>query len=324
LFRLSHFIIGYMALAFSWWAYHLWTQNDLLLATQRAYLMQSASAGNNVLRSGNGSELTLEKAEQKWAGRRRMILGEGVFFIICLGIGMYFINRSVKKEISLAQQRRNFMLSITHELKSPLAGIRLIFETAMKRALSPPQAEQLYRSGLRDAERLQDLVDDLLLASRLEDNWKPFREALALREIVQEVIGGLALRYPEANIQVNIPADLPALYADKTGMISVFQNLLENALKYSPAGQPVTLTAQKNDKNINIAIADQGKGIADVEKKAIFQKFYRVGNEETRSATGTGLGLYIVAQVVKAHGGTIALTDNRPVGSVFTIILAIH
>jgi signal transduction histidine kinase len=97
--------------------------------------------------------------------------------------------------------------------------------------------------------------------------------------------------------------------------------LLENALKYAPGEAPVRVTVSKLDGKCRIVVADQGPGIPDSEKKRVFEKFYRIGNEETRKATGTGLGLFIVSQIVKAHGGRIELGDNSPSGAVFTITL---
>lgn len=319
--RLSHFIIGYMALAFSWWAYHLWSQNDILFETQRQLLScrKEHSIASGITQ--DAADLTLEGCRKKWEGRRRMIIAESAFFMLCLGIGLYRINRSVMKEVSLTRQRRNFMLSITHELKSPIAGIRLILETAEKRVLTRTQTEQLCQTGLRDTARLQGLVEDLLLAARLEDNWKPYPETIDLKHITDEIVAGLKTRFPAANINTDFSADLPPLQADKPAMISVIQNLLENAIKYSPEGAPVSLVIHHGNGRYTIKVVDCGKGISDREKAAVFHKFYRIGNEETRSATGTGLGLYIVKQVVKAHNGTIQLTDNQPNGSVFTVVI---
>jgi len=317
--RLSHFIIGYMALAFGWWSYHLWSQNDILFETQRQLIQYQKADISNAEPSAN--VLTLEGCQRKWEGRRRMIIGEGAFFMLCLGIGLYRINRSVKKEMNLTLQRRNFMLSITHELKSPIAGIRLIFETVQKRLLSREQNEQLCQSGLRDAARLQGLVEDLLLAARLEDNWKPYPEPIDLKAITKDIIAGLKLRFPSANIAAQISEVLPPLRADKPAMVSVIQNLLENAVKYSPEGALVQLSIRFEKGGYILRVADHGRGIPDREKSAVFNKFYRIGNEETRNATGTGLGLYIVKQVMKAHKGTIELTDNQPNGSVFTVTL---
>lgn len=319
--RLSHFVIGYMLLAFGWWSYHLWCQNNRLLEAKQEALelkFSRQNSGFNVTKLADTVEY--KTIIRKWESERRMVVLEGLFFTICLIIGMWLINRSSHREITLAHQRRNFLLSITHELKSPLASIILIIETICKRELlERAQVEKLCYAGLRDADRLKHLVEDLLLAARLEDKWQPLAEPVDLGALARDICAGLKVRYPMANMAIRIPKDFPPIQADKAGITSVVQNLLENAIKYSPEGTPVELTGEKFNGRIRLQVSDEGQGIPDTEKKAVFEKFYRLGNEETRRATGTGLGLYIVQQVVKAHGGSIQLTDNQPKGAVFTL-----
>lgn len=304
----SRFIIGYMILAFGWWSYHLWSQNDRLYAAEKQILVFQPSAS-----PADAARLT-----RQWEGRRRMVVAEGLFFTFCLAVGLYIINRSANRELSLARQRRNFMLSITHELKSPIAGMRLVLETLRKRELSREQLEKLCASGVRDASRLQNLVEDLLLAARLEDNWRPSPEWVDIPALAQDCIASLQVRFPKARFTLQISPDLPAVMADKPSLASVLQNLLENAVKYSPEGSEVILTAATAQHKTIIQVRDYGQGIPDQEKKAVFEKFYRLGNEETRSAPGTGLGLYIVQQVVQAHGGQIEILDNTPQGTIFS------
>ncbi|MBK8426137.1 MAG: sensor histidine kinase [Lewinellaceae bacterium] len=316
----SSLVIGYMVLAFGWWSYHLWSQNDRLFDAERRAIEARFT------RSNQGVNLTqlyetaeYKKAQKSWQKSRRMIVSEGLFFTACLIFGLWIVHRSANREITLARQRRNFLLSITHELKSPIAALRLELETLSKRSLQPEQRDQLLSNGLKDVSRLQNLVEDLLLAARLEDNWRPLPEPVDLPALINELIARLHIRFPQADIQVHFPENLPPVQADKPGLGSVIQNLLENALKYSPPGAPIECRVERNDGKTQIRIADQGHGIPDHEKKAVFEKFYRLGNEETRRSTGTGLGLYIVQQVVKAHGGTITVANNMPQGTVFVV-----
>ena len=312
----------YMVLAFVWWAIQLWRVNDQLFSKSRE-LLELQYGGKS--RGVNLTDLHATAEYQALLGHqhkhRRMVLAEGIFFTFCLGFGLSVINRAAKREVVLARQRRNFMLSITHELKSPIASIRLILETINKRELQREQLEKLCDNGLRDATRLQNLVEDLLLAARLEDNWHPLAEPVSLQTIAQESVASLQLRFPHGAIQIAIPEHLAPVQADKSGLTAVVQNLLENALKYSPPGEPVVLSAGKANGKVRITVSDHGIGIPNEEKTAIFEKFYRVGNEETRQNTGTGLGLYIVKHVVEAHGGTITVADNTPKGTIFTIEL---
>lgn len=316
-------VIVYMVLAFAWWAFELWRQNDRLLALSEQMLELKHS------RSGQGINLTAlrETAEyqmllERHRKHQRMILSEGVFFTLCLAFGLWVINRAARREVALARQRRNFMLSITHELKSPIAAMRLALETMARRALNREQIEKICTNGMRDAARLQTLVDDLLLAARLEDDWRPHPEDVDVRSIIQDCIANAQVRFSEANIQVDIPADFPPIRTDRLGLTSVVQNLLDNALKYSPPGAPVRITVEPlPGRQMRLSVADQGVGIPEEEKPAIFEKFYRLGNEETRQTTGTGLGLYIVSQIVRLHRGTIHVRDNTPRGTVFVVEL---
>ncbi len=310
---LSHFVIGYMILAFGWWSFHLWQQNERLFEREKQIVELRYPQPNPEART------EIRNAENALQRGRRMVIAEGLFFTACLVWGLWVIRRSAAREVSLARQRRNFLLSITHELKSPIASLRLILETILKRNLSPEQRTPLLNNGLKDAARLQDLVESLLLAARLEDNWRPLPEPVSFGALAQEVIESLRVRYPEADFRVKIPADLAPVQADKMGLTAILHNLLENALKYSPEQTPVELSAEQTEGRFRFRVADQGQGIPDTEKKAVFEKFYRMGNEETRHSTGTGLGLYIVNQVLKAHGGSIRVADNLPKGTVFMV-----
>lgn len=318
----SRLLIGYTLLASLWWGVHLWQQNDQLFAVERALLecrfSKNGTRGVNLTALEQTAEY--KAIENRRLSCRRMVLSEGIILTVCLVVGLWLVNRSVNREIALARQRRNFLLSITHELKSPLSALRLTMETFGRRELAREQVEKLAANGLRDASRLHQLVEDMLLAARLEHNWRPLSEPLDLAAIVRDVVANLKIRFPQAVVSVQIPDHFAPVSADRSGLISVVQNLLENAVKYSPAGEPVELTAERNAAGrLRLRVADQGRGIPDSEKKAVFDKFYRLGNEETRQTTGTGLGLYIVQQVVKAHGGAITVQDNQPRGTVFTL-----
>lgn len=319
---LTRFVLLYMVLAFGWWAVELWRENDRIFKVS-AELLEWKNGGPR--RGLNLTELhataEYQALEQHLAKHRRMIWGEGIFFTLCLGFGIYVINRAANREVSLSRQRRNFMLSITHELKSPIAALRLTLETLHKRELQRAQMEKLCQNGLRDASRLQQLVEDLLLAARLEDDWRPLQEPVDLRQIAQDCIANLQIRFPEAAFRVDIPDNFPPVQADKSGLNAVVQNLLENAVKYSPEHEPVEISARRQHGKLILRVSDHGIGIPGEEKGAVFEKFYRVGSEETRKTMGTGLGLYIVKQVVEAHGGRITVGDNSPKGTVFTLEL---
>jgi signal transduction histidine kinase len=311
-----------MILAFSWWAYHLWQQNELVFATEQLIIIHELkSEQTEINKTSISQHPKYPAAKRGWEKRRRIVVYEGLFFICCLVAGLYIIRRSADREVSLARQRRNFLLSITHELKSPIASMRLAFDTIKKRELNRDQYLTLSQNGIKDAVRLQQLVEDLLLAARLEDNWRPHTEAFEATALARECIQTVKTRFPDAHIIAELPETALDLHSDKTGLASVIQNLLENAVKYAPKSSPITLKMSILGGKLQLRIMDEGPGIPDAEKKAVFEKFYRLGNEETRSATGTGLGLYIVKQVVESQGGKIQLSDNQPSGAIFDIVI---
>jgi signal transduction histidine kinase len=133
----------------------------------------------------------------------------------------------------------------------------------------------------------------------------------------------LITKYPKADFQFEKKDDIPIIQAEKLGMTSVTLNLLENAVKYSSESPKITVDLRHQDHKILLDIADNGIGISDKDKKRIFEKFYRVGNEDTRTTKGTGLGLFIVQQIVKAHEGKISVEDNEPKGTKFKIELPV-
>jgi two-component system phosphate regulon sensor histidine kinase PhoR len=315
---ISRLVIGYMLVAFGWWALHQWNEGHRLFETEKALLeTRYESAGTNQTQQQKAE--AYKKIERRWQKQQRMVLSEGIFLTLCLAFGLWMINRAANREVMLAKQRRNFLLSITHELKSPIAALQLTLETISKRELKRETLEKLCSNGLRDAVRLQQLVEDLLLAARLEDNWRPLPEPLDLETIVRDCARSLQTRFPKANIRINVPPNFLPVQADKPGLTAVVQNLLENAIKYSPDGETVEFTAEKTNGKLRLTVADHGIGIPNDQKNAVFEKFYRIGNEEVRKTTGTGLGLYIVKQVVSAHGGTITVADNHPKGTVFSV-----
>lgn len=323
---LSYLVIAYMLIAFAWWSVLLYTKNqDAFLAKTELLYITMIAEGNMAIKE---SRLAFYKTpafldlKKKYTRQEVMIFGEAVVFIISLIAGIWLINRGYNKEIVANAQRRNFLLSITHELKSPIASIRLILETFLKRNLLPEQIQKFSASGLKETERLHTLVTDLLLSAKLETTYQLHLEALQLQPFFADIIHNLKAKYPKATFHYHAENNIPIIQGDKTGLTSVALNLLENAVKYSPKHKEIiTLNLYKKKDKVIFEIKDEGFGIPEKEKKYIFNKFYRVGNEDTRKTKGTGLGLYIVREIVKAHGGKITVSDNTPQGTIFKIEL---
>lgn len=255
-----------------------------------------------------------------------MILSEGSMFIIVLSFGAYYMHQSINRERKLQEQKKNFLLSVTHELKSPLASIKLLLQTIQKRDLTKAQIQDFIEKSLLDIERLDDMVENMLLASKIENRSYSFPKAnFSLSVLVDGIVNRLQLTKCDGTQKI-INAEIEPkieFTGDKFALTSVVTNLIENAIKYSGPCEPVDVKLYQREGKIYFQVADHGIGISDEEKPRIFDRFYRVGSEETRNTRGTGLGLYIVKQVLDKHEASIRVKDNRPVGSIFEVVFGL-
>lgn len=318
---LTYLIIGYLMLGLVWWSLLLFTKNrDAFEA--KAELLRIGMVAERLYQSEESflSHPRYQELKKKYKRQEIMIFGEAGLLILSMSIGIWLMNRGYTKEIEVARQKRNFLLSITHELKSPLAAIRLVFDTFRRRNLTNDQLKLLSENGLKDTERLKSLVENLLLAARMEDNYQPGKEAWPISEVMRPAINEIMLRYNHVELDMMLEKEI-VVEVEKQGIQILLSNLFENAIKYSGSDPVIQVKIEEKDKNVIINISDNGIGIPDEEKSKVFNKFYRIGSEETRTTKGTGLGLYIVEGIVKAHRGKIEILNNKPKGTIFKITL---
>lgn len=319
---LFYFVILYVMIAGSWWAYLLYIKNEDALAAKKQVLWysmkeQGIESEQVYLESVEYTRLVEQYERQKW-----MIFGESSVLLVLMIFGIWRIAKSRQKELAVARQQRNFLLSITHELKSPIAVIKLTLDTFRKRTLTKEQSQMLTKNALADTERLNKLVEDLLLAARVDGGYQYTFETIDLAELIAECIGIASPKY-QGTIDFNCQVNQSILNkGDKTTLTSVVLNIIENAIKYAKDTSKIIVNLNKHKDNaFCLEIADFGQGIPKTEREHIFNKFYRIGNEDTRKTKGTGLGLYIAKQVVEAHKGNISVRSNEPTGSIFSIVL---
>lgn len=262
-------------------------------------------------------EIFIEKLHDRWL----MVAGEGAVFITLLILGINLTRRAFKKEFMLARQQKNFLLSITHEFKSPLAAIKLSLQTLHKHHLDEEKQQSLIKRSLSDTDRIQNLIENALTAAQIESqNIELQNEEFNLSALLNDIVKDKSAHLKDGHeIKAEIP-DNVFMKGDVLAISSVILNLLENAEKYSPENSIIQLELLERDKHIVIRVKDNGSGIPDEEKENIFDKFYRIGNEDTRKTKGTGLGLYIVKNIVALHNGKVFVKDNHPQGTVFEII----
>ena len=241
--------------------------------------------------------------------------------------GVYVIFVYWNKQARLNQLQSNFVSSVSHELKSPLASIQLYLETLKYQKVSQKEALDFVETMLSDTERLSDLIDNILESSK--SDLKSVQSQFKLVDVVsflRETMEHHKRLFEDKQCLIELKFDnQPKVNMDIRAMRMVFNNLIVNALRYSSSGTSLTIHVRQDKKFCNIDFIDQGFGFDKKELKRVFKKFYRVQNKETQNIEGTGLGLYISRQVVKSHKGKInAFSEGRGKGTRFMVSLPLN
>ncbi|HQV60115.1 MAG TPA: ATP-binding protein [Chitinophagaceae bacterium] len=308
-------LLLYIIAALVWWFISLEKQNQQI-AKQRYINLSSQTDSLTTLRLAEKLD-TINDETNRNTGK---YIAEGITFLILILIGAAFVYRSVRRQFRLQQQQQNFMMAVTHELKTPIAVARLNLETLQKYNLDPEKQKKLIRTTLDETTRLNFLTNNILISSQLEgDRYKSDKEELDLSMLLKDCVQDFKKRFPDRQFAENIEADAD-VKGDPLLLQILINNLLENAIKYSSKEGLIKAVLKKSDTGIKLQIIDEGHGIPDEEKKKVFTKFYRIGNEATRKAQGTGLGLYLCQKIARDHNADILVTNNEPKGSNFAVI----
>ena len=247
--------------------------------------------------------------------QKRSFAIEAILLTLLIAAGIFGVYYSVSFVFDLNKQQNNFLLSVTHELKTPIAAIKLIGETMQRRVLPLEKQVELMGNIIENANRLQDMTENMLTAMQMENSRYNIRkEEINLSEIVSEVKKNFSIKNEiEGHIEKGV-----MFYGDSVLLKMTFNNLVENAIKYSD-NHPVEINLTQKTGQVIIEVKDRGIGIPAELRKKVFKKFYRVQDEETRETKGSGLGLFIVKQAIEKHKGKIGISDNVPHGTIFTI-----
>lgn len=224
----------------------------------------------------------------------------------------------------LERVRRDFVANASHELRTPVAAILGATETLLGGAADNPAARASFLAILgRHANRLERLTRELLDLSRLEHGYKPQIESVSLRPVLQSVVSTLERDAEERGVQLELQlrGELPPVSGEKQGVEQIVYNLAHNAIKYTPRGGKVRLSAEPRGKVVAIEIEDNGPGIAREHYQRLFERFYRVDDSRSRDVGGTGIGLSIVKHLCAAYGGAIVVDSVVGSGSKFTVTL---
>jgi two-component system, OmpR family, sensor histidine kinase CiaH len=304
-------LLLYIIAALVWWYVALSRQNEQMTT----YKIQELQITD--IRYREQYKKIMDENKRKTA----QYLGEGAIFFLLISAGAIFLFRAVKNQLKITTQQQNFMMAITHELKTPIAVTKLNLETLQKRKLETSQQEKLINNTLQEANRMNALCNNLLLSSQMESEaYKKVSEQIQINKLLGDCIRDFSVRYPSRNIMFN-PKDEITIDGDVFLLQMAFNNLIENALKYSPKDTAIQVVLAKKENQCQLAITDEGNGIPDEDKLKIFEKFYRIGSDATQKSKGTGLGLFLVKRIVDAHKGMVYVKDNQPKGSIFTIQL---
>ncbi len=306
-------LLLYIVSALLWWFIALNNQNNILTELR----MQELKKDN----PNYVTELaTINEAKKR---KTAQYIGEGSIFFLLIALGALFVYRATRRQLMLAKQQQNFMMAVTHELKTPIAITKLNLETLLKRRLDAEKQERLITNTISEADRLNTLCNNILLAAQLDGGmYRSARQHICLSEMVKTSAENFQTRFSQRRLKTNIAGDI-YLEGEELLLQMLINNLIDNALKYSPKDGVVQISLEASNNSISLHVADEGIGVADKEKKKIFEKFYRVGDENTRKTKGSGLGLFLCKKIMQDHNGKIIITDNHPGGSIFTAIFSI-
>jgi signal transduction histidine kinase len=297
-----------MIAAFIWWYVSLEKQNNEIAAIK----FQSIQITDPSLKAKTHAiqDFQLRKTKQ--------FIGEGLTILLLFLLGAIYVYRSLMKQLRYADQQQNFMMAVTHELKTPIAISHLNIETLLKRELDTPQQVKLLEATLKETKRLDSLSTNILLTAQLDmGNYEANKQLVNLSELVRQTIKSFQERYPSRICNTNVE-DAMNIQGEPLLLQLLVNNLIDNAHKYAPITEPIYIHLQSNQNTVQLIVKDQGPGIAAADKNKVFEKFYRVGAESTRTTKGSGLGLYLCKKIAEFHNATIQLTANTPTGSIFT------
>lgn len=288
-----YFLSFYIILQFVWWGYHLFQLNEQVLAS--------------------GEELNK---------KYMMIIGEGIVFFSILLFGIVKLMKSVKKDLALNNQKKNFLLSVTHELKSPLASIKLNLQTLNKRSLEKETQKKIIEKSEMEIVRLENIVNNILAVTRLENSQRIFEKLeFSMSDLVRKQVEFYKINQGANHFFIEQIEQNISFQGDPALFELMISNLIENAIKYSDVNTEITVGLKKHNNKIELSVQDKGLGIAKEDQDKIFDKFFRSGNEEVRQAKGTGLGLFLVKSLVSEYKGNIKVQTQENEGTKFIITI---
>ena len=271
------------------------------------------------LRTGYGPQTILEIVNASTRPQIALM----IVLAVAMAIGVFLVAGAAAREVRVAELKSNFVASVSHDLKTPLALIQLFAETLeLGRVRTPDRAQEYYRIINGESKKLTRLIENILDFSRMEAGLRPYRmEPADLAESVTKVLARMNTQFEQGHFTVTTAVEpgLPHVLADEGAAEQAIENLLANAMKYSGEDRTIEVQAKRSGGHIVVAVKDHGIGISRREQSRIFRKFYRVQRELGGGPQGTGLGLAIVEHTMRGHGGFVRVTSEPNLGSTFTL-----
>lgn len=244
-----------------------------------------------------------------------VILAVGTILLAGVLAGVIAYLTLTVKAFNLNRRQSNFIDAVTHELKSPIASLKLYLQTMTRHSVDEQQQQDFHRFMLEDVERLDSLINHLLDAARIERGIEPASEEIVcLNKMLEQCGAATCIRYRLPSDTVVVDSPEVNIRSQSVQLEILFRNLIDNAVKYG--GSPpkvevrVDLSGKPSEETVIVSISDNGAGIPANQRRKVFGRFIRLGNELERSTPGTGLGLYLVRNVVKEMGGSVRVLDR--------------
>jgi signal transduction histidine kinase len=268
---------------------------------------------------------SIEEEVRRLAITKTALIG---FIDLMLLAGLALVWTNVRRELRLSRLKSDFVANVSHELKTPLALIRLFAETLeLGRVPTEEKKQQYHRIINKESRRLTQLINNILDFSRIEAGRKEYRFVRTdVAAVVRDVVDAYRFQIEQHGftLDVGIAEDLPEMELDPEALSQALINLLNNAIKYSPNEKTIAVSARREGERVLVSVRDRGIGIPKGEQKRIFEKFYRVETSVVHTTKGSGLGLALVQHITEAHGGLVEVTSVPGEGSTFTLSLPVR
>jgi signal transduction histidine kinase len=286
-------VIALYVVVFAWWMFFFAHQSDFLLRRMERAGVTLDAREIEAMRGATHESM-------------RMFMFEGTFLGLMLLASIFLVVRSLQRELATHRQQRNFLSAVTHELRSPIASARLYIESLLLGRAEGDKRERYLTNAHKDLDRLNDMVDHLLESARMASTGPQItREPVELRAFAERTLEELAKEPALQSLAVEVDARAPVeVDADPSALRTILRNLLSNAAKYGGAKPRVRVSVASDARRALLVVRDFGPGLNGAHPERIFDAFARGGDELVRTKQGVGLGLYMVAELARAHGGT--------------------